>query len=243
MKKLFALGLAVAACGSAQAQILFDNGPVVSGTPPISVIRAGGTLFGAGAQGALTPIPNTVAEDFSVSGPGWIVQSLSFYGYQTGANSVFTFTGANWSIVSGDVNTGTVVASGANAAVTNGGLLGYRVTSTTLGDTARAIFQVNVDVPDFTLAPGNYFLRWNLTGSLASGPWQPPTSDGEVGNAFQATSTSAGSFIGLIDAGDGLGVSLPFTIQGSVVPEPGTYALMLAGGLAVLTIARRRRQG
>lgn len=238
MKKLLIASLVVAAAGGAQAQVLFSNGAAAAGTPPISVIRAGGSLLGAGAQAS---IPNLVGDNFSVTGPGWNVSSLSFFGYQSFAAGAFTFTGASWSIISGDVNSGTVVASGTGAPVTNGGLVGYRVTSTTLTNTDRAIFQVNVDIPDLTLAAGNYWLSWGLTGSLTSGPWQPPTADGVVGNAVQ--SLANGPFNPLVDGGDGLGVELPFMIMGSVVPEPGTYALMLAGGLAIVAAARRRRQG
>lgn len=234
MKHLISLAL-LAALGSAQAAELYSNGPAVQGTPPLSVIRVGGTLLGAGAQGA---VPNLVADDFTVAGAGWTVEGLSFFSYQTGAASVFTFSNVVWSVVSGDVSTGAVVASGTTAA-TNGGLQGYRVSSTTLADTNRAIFRVNLDVPDFNLAAGNYWLRWGLTGSLASGPWQPPTADGVFGNAQQSLSNAA--FAGVVDAGDGLGVEFPFVIQGSVVPEPGTWALMLAGGLAVAGLARRRR--
>jgi hypothetical protein len=233
-KSLLALGL-IGALGSVQAVELYSNGPVVSGTPPISVIRAGGTLLGAGAQAS---IPNLVADNFSVTGPGWTVDSLSFYGYQSFAGGAYTFTGASWSIVSGDVNSGTVVASGSGS-VTNGGLMGYRVTSTTLGNTDRAIYRVDLDVVDFDLGPGDYWLRWGLTGSLASGPWQPPTADGAFGDAAQ--SLAGGTFAALVDAGDGLGVELPFSIQGSIVPEPASVALMIAGGLAVVGVARRRK--
>jgi hypothetical protein len=237
-KTLLAVGL-LTAFGSAQSQLLYSNGPVASGgPPPISVIRTGGTLFGAGQQANL---PNLVGDDFTVTGPGWNVTSLSFFGYQSFVASAFTFTGASWAIVSGDVNAGTVVASGTGAAVTNGGLQGYRVTATTLTNTDRAIFQVNVDIPDVTLPAGNYWLRWGLTGTAASGPWQPPTSDGVVGNAVQSLANAP--FAAVVDAGDTLGVEFPFTIQGSVVPEPSTYALMLAGGLAVAGFARRRRAG
>ena len=234
-KHLIALGLLVA-FGSAQAIDLFNNGAAVAGTPAISVIRTGGTLLGAGAQGS---VPNSVADNFTVGGPGWNVQSLSFFSYQTGAASAYTFTGLNWSIVSGDVTAGAVVASGGGA-LTNGGLQGYRVSSTTLTDTNRAIFRLNVDVTDFNLAAGNYWLRWGITGSLASGPWQPPTANGAIGNGQQSLTGAA--FAGVVDAGDGLGVEFPFIIAGTVVPEPGTWALMMAGGLAVVGAARRRQQ-
>lgn len=236
MKKLLIAASLAAAFGSAQAVDLYSNGAAVSGTPPISVIRTGGTLFGAGAQVSAN---NFVADDFVVTGPGWNVQSLSFFSYQSFAGSAYTFSSVNWSVISGDVNSGTVVASGTGTAAANGGLQGYRVTSTTLTNTDRAIFRLNVDVADFNLAAGNYWVRWSMNGSLASGPWAPPTADGAFGNGQQ--SLAGGAFAGVVDAGDGLGVEFPFIIAGSVVPEPGTWALMIAGGLAVVGAARRRK--
>lgn len=237
MKRLLTLCVAAVAASGAQAVVLYDNGAAAAGSPPISVIRAGGTLFGAGDQANLG---NFVADNFTVTGPGWNVESLTLFGYQSFVASAFTFTSATWSIVSGDVNSGTVVASGTGSPVTNGGLVGYRVTSTTLTNTDRAIFAINVDIPDVTLAAGSYWLRWGLTGTSTSGPWQPPTADGAIGDAVRSLANAA--FNPVVDAGDGLGVEFPFLIQGSVVPEPSTYAMLLAGASAVLSITRRRRQ-
>lgn len=234
MKHLVACGL-VALLGSAQADTLFNNGPVVDGSG-LSVLSSPATTFGFGAQ---TGSANAVAEDFVVAGADWTVQSLTFYAYQTGS-AAFTFTNATWSVVSGDVNSGTVVASGTTA-VTSGGRVGYRVTSTTLTDTNRGIYAAIADVPDFSLGAGSYWLRWSLTGTLASGPWQPPTADAAIGNAAQ--SLTGAPYATLVEAGSGLNVTLPFTINGvtSAVPEPGTLALWLAGAVAVAGVSRRRR--
>lgn len=128
-------------------------------------------MFGAGMQ---TNGPNRVADDFTVAvAGGWNVTGFSFFGYQTFSNSAFTFTGLSWSIVAGDVNTGSIVASG-SVVPTNGGLVGYRTTASTLSNQDRAIFQIDADVPDFTLGVGSYWLQWSVAGSLAAGPFQPP---------------------------------------------------------------------
>ena len=231
------LALSVFAVGTASAQILWDNGPVV-GANNLSVIRQGGTTFGAGVQ---ANVPNLVADNFNVAGSAWNVSGFSFFSYQSFTNSLFTFTVVSWSIVSGDVDVGPTIASG-SLAPTNGGLRGYRVTATTLTNTDRAIFQLDLDVPDFLLGTGNYWLRWGITGTAASGPWQPPTSNGAIGNARQKLVNDP--FAQLIDAGDGLGMELPFLIRGTaatVVPEPSTWAMMLVGGVGLIGMARRRR--
>ncbi len=234
MKRLVLLSIA-AACGLANAAELYNNGPVV-GADGLSVIGAGGTTLGFGAQ---TSANNRVADDFMVSGGGWNVQSLDFFAYQTNAGA-FTFQQASWSVVSGAID-GAVVASGVTN-LTDGGKMGYRVGATTLTNTARAIYKAQADVTDFSLSDGHYWLLWSLTGSAVSGPWQPPTSDAREGNAMQSQAGAA--FVGLVDPGNTLTVELPFAINGmtAAVPEPSSYMLMLAGGLAMAGLVRRRRK-
>jgi hypothetical protein len=140
-----AAALSIAVPSVSQAAVLFDNGQVVAAG--LSVLTAPASTFGFGSQ---TASGNAVADNFTVGGSGWNVESLDFYSYQTAAVG-FTFQQATWSIVSGDVNTGTVVASGVTN-ITNGGLVGYRVTSTTLTDTSRAIYRLSTDIPDLVLA-------------------------------------------------------------------------------------------
>jgi hypothetical protein len=228
------------------AATLFDNGLVVPTPGGVSLLTAPASTFGFGTNNAAG---NAVADNFTVAGGSWNVESLDFYSYQTGAVG-FTFLQATWSIVSGDVNTGSVVASGVTN-VTNGGLIGYRAISTSPTDTNRAIYRLSTDIPDLVLATGNYFLRWSLTGSATSGPWTPPVlGTPGTGNALQLTSTTGGLYNPIAEVGTGLGVELPFTINGTradvppAVPEPATWLMMLAGfGLVGAGMRRGQANG
>jgi hypothetical protein len=237
LKHLIAFGvLAAAAAGSAQAAELFNNGTIINQAPNLSVLTAPPTTLGAGSNSGAT-----LADNFTVTGAGWNVQSLDFFGYQTGSTS-FTFTGVTWSILSGsNIATATTVASGTTA-VTSLGIFAYRVTDTTLTATNRPVYRMNADIPDITLAAGSYFVTWALAGTGASGPFVPPVpSTLGTGNALQAL--TGGAYTPLIDAGSGQTFDVPFVVNGTLVPvpEPTTYAMLLAGGLAVVGLARRRR--
>lgn len=233
MKQIVAAGL-VLVLGVAHADTLFNNGPVVDANG-LSILNSGveGTL-GAGSNASAT-----LADNFTVGAGGWNVQSLGFFGYQTGSVA-FTFTGVTWSILSGaSPNGGTVVASGTSG-VTNGGLVGYRVTSTTLTNTQRPLFLISADIPDVVLPEGNYFMTWALAGSGASGPFVPPVL-GSLGTGNALQSLSGAAYAGLTDSLTLQPFDVPFVINGvAAVPEPGTLALWLAGG-AVMAGALRRR--
>ena len=231
MKKLLVMGL-LAAAGASQAVTLYSNGPVVDGSG-LSILNSGvDSTLGAGSNATAT-----LADNFTVTGSPWAVGSLDFFGYQTGAVG-FTFTSVTWSLRAGaDVNTATVLASGTTA-VTNGGLVGYRVTPTTLTNTARAIYRINADIPDINLAAGSYFVTWALAGTSPSGPFVPPVL-GSVGTGNALQSVGA-AYVPLADGLSLSGFDVPFAIQ-SAVPEPTSLALLLAGGLTVGGMARRRQ--
>lgn len=240
MKKFLVAGLVAAAC-SANAIELYSNGPVVNGpgvNSGLSVLESPSITLGTGSNSG-----QRIADNFTVTGAGWNVKSLDFFGYQTQAGGgVFTFTSVTWSILSGtDPNAAAAVASGTTA-VTSGGLQGFRVTPTTLTNIDRGIYKMNADIPDLVLGAGQYFLVWSLAGSGASGPFVTPVV-GSVGtgNYFFQSITTPGPFMAGLTGGNSQPFDVPFAIQGAVVPEPTSLAMLLAGGLAVAGLARRRR--
>ena len=231
------LASALAASSLAQAAPLYSNGAIVDGAG-LSIVASTDNTYGFGASAASG---NSLADDFHVGGNGWQVQSLDFYAYQTGI-SAFQYTSVAWKVISGDVNTGTVMASGTTA-VTSGGQVGYRVLPTTLTNTQRPIFDIAADVPDFDLAAGDYWLTWSLSASNANAIFVPSLTALAADNGQQATTASAGQFFTLHDGGSNRTVDLPFQINGmalpGTVPEPGSLALVGLAGFALLACRRR----
>lgn len=245
MKKLAIVMSVATLAGAANAAVLYNQQNLINGTNSSGAASLWGLPQTTSAASISAGGNFAAADDFTVAGGGWIVNQLSFYSYQAqqnGVNHSFTFTSATWQIVSGGVN-GTVVASGSNVAVTNGGFLGYRAPNTLPDSTDQPIYRVNVAVNNLNLADGTYWVRWSLRGSLNSGPWQPynlpaPSTANGSGNAAWKTAT-ASTFSTWTNGGLN-GYDWPFTVEGTAVPEPGTM-IALAAGISALAARRRRK--
>jgi len=211
---------------------LWDNGGFET-QPGLSVLQGTDTIFGYGNQAALS---NSMGDDFTVSGGGWNISNMEFYNYQTGMTTgTSTFTAVNWTIYAGAIgNTSTVMGSGSGLAASVWSGV-YRVTSTTLTNTQRPIFRNTVNV-GLTLPDGQYWVAWNVAGTLASGPWAVPVTPAPSGANAQQQIGVAGTWT--VTANGGHADDMAFCVNGEVVPAPASLALMGLGGL----IAGRRRR-
>jgi len=227
---LFA-GLAACAASPALAQVLYDNGPLVThpgggaGGLNASALQTalGLATYGWGAQ--LTA-SNRMADDFTVPAGGWNIGTIEFYSYQTtaAAPSITAINVQIWNGKPGDATSTVVFGDPTTNRLSAGNPVilsnTYRVLDTGLLDTARRVQTVTADI-GATLAAGTYWLDWQYDGSVSfSGPWQPPvTILGQTGKpGANGLQSLAGAWAPLLDpATTGSPQDLPFIING-----PGT---------------------
>lgn len=233
----------VALCGLAaiaSADVLYSQAPHTPGA-------AGGnglsTFFGSLSVGG--PIyDRQVGDDFIVSDPaGWSVNRVSISAVQATVGDPNPVTGANIRFfnISGEV-VGSVVAT---ASVTN-------TTRTTGPGTffSRPEQILSFDINPVNLAAGSYFVQiqpivdanwfWltsspttPIAGSAAQyqrGPGSDPTLDVTWPSTWTPTGPANTTF--------GTPSDQAFTIHGTIIPAPGSIALLAFGGL----LATRRRR-
>ncbi len=231
-----------------QGGVLYDNGPLVNspGTGPggadeslLQDTSLGMTIYGFGHQIVNN---NSMADDFTIpAGEQWAINTITFFAYQTGSTTTSTITGMNVDIYDGDPSAGgTIIASSTT-------MLGsvwsgiYRGLESAPGNTQRPIMATEMDFGGLTLSEGTYWIEWQASGSLASGPWAPPiTINGQTttGNGLQ---NLAGTWGAAIDVGQ---QGLPFIISGtsgcssdipwlSVSPTSGTTPVLTSSDVNV----------
>jgi hypothetical protein len=238
------------------AQVLFSNGPIITGTgngaggANTSQLQGGDGSAGFNCNGAL---PARIADDFVVpAGQTWVVDQVTVFAYQTGSSTTSTFTGGSLEIRTAAPPGGAVVFGDdttnrlAGSAFTNI----YRLFSTDpLTGTARPIMANTLDTGGLTLGPGTYWINVGLTGSLASGPWCVPVTSTNVGaQAGNALQFFSGAWNPVVDGSTGQQKAQAFLVEGTfVVPAPAPVnnplALILLGlalfGVGAFAVSRR----
>lgn len=208
------LGLPVVA----HADVIRDQSQIVThpagGAAGADESRLQTTTFGMGTIGfgAQQTVGNVIADDFTVNAP-FEIQKVTVYSYQTGSTTTSTFTGFFLQIFNGPPNNGGTVVCGDlvtnridTTATTWSGA--YRVTETAIGNTQRPIMRVVSTPMSCSLTAGTYWLAYQLTGSLASGPWVVPVTilgvNGAPGaNALQFVPGAPGAWNAMVDGGTG----------------------------------------
>ncbi|MGI8821551.1 MAG: PEP-CTERM sorting domain-containing protein [Chthoniobacterales bacterium] len=240
---------------SASAVTLYDNSNIRTGTgngfmgADTSAIATGATIFGFSENGTGTP-QVLLADRFTLASTS-MISSISFDAYST-SNYPFPpvspFTSASLSIYSGVPGSGGVVLFTSNTLSMTAWTGIYRVTQTTLTNAQRPVMTLSMAFPNVSLAAGTYYAAWTVTGVAAPGNpgsiFNPPVMNPDgtlpVGTALQSIDGGT-TWLALTDTGSGTRVSLPLTVNGTVVPEPSTIGLMFlcGGGLALFKIRKR----
>lgn len=200
------------ASNQADANVLYDNGTIVNspGTGPggtdESVIPAGGSTYGFGMnQGA----GYTVTDDFVLAG-NTTINTIEVLGYQTGSTIASTFTGVYARIYNGDPSAGGTVVWGdlTTNLLTNGIFSNiYRVNAPGEG-TDRPVMTLSCNNLNIALPAGTYWIEYQTTGSLASGPWVP-----NVVTSINAPAKQWNGAAWTVLANPG-SVGLPFVLKG-----------------------------
>ncbi len=121
-----------------------------------------------------------LADDFTATAPGWTINTVTLFGYQTGSTTTSTFDVVRLQIWgNGAPNAGGTVIYGdtttnrfGSTAFTNI----YRDTETTVANNQRPIMATTSAAIALTFGAGTYWIDYQLGGTLASGPFSPPTT-------------------------------------------------------------------
>ncbi|HPG61912.1 MAG TPA: hypothetical protein PK586_07880 [Casimicrobium sp.] len=211
----------------------------------LAMTGLGGSVF-SGASGF------RLAQQFTVPAGGWLIDKFTVYAYQTGSTTTSTFTAMNFRVWNGAPNVvGSTVVFGDTTtnrmtATMFSGI--YRVTQTSGGTTQRPIMAIEAAGANLTLPAGTYWMDFQLSGSLASGPFAPPlTTNGTriTGDALQF-SVASSTWGAYVDGGvNGGAQGFPLTVTGPnvgiTVTQSGGTTNVTEGGatddLSVVLIA------
>ena len=222
--------------GLAKAQT-YVNGPLSTGATSSngvaaptgftwSEVQLGNTNAGFGAN---ITAGLTVADNFVVpAGPSWAVSTAKFYAYSTGfAGSTSPFVDVRVQIFSTDPSVGSPTPVFGNlttnrfASSTSAGM--YRIFNATTG-TTRRIWEITANIGT-TLAPGTYWIEWQLGNGGISNFSPSVTVVGQVtqpGNNGKQHDLNSNTWTNLLDGANAQ--DMPFKLDYTTGACAGTPA-------------------
>jgi hypothetical protein len=223
--------------------VLYDNGPFVTHTGT----GVGGAdeswlqsslLMSAYGFNHTADASQWVAEDFTVpTGRTWGIGSVTLFAYQTGAATApSTMTAVHiqiWDDVPGTPSATLVYGDEVTNRLTSSEWTScYRVPDTASGGNSQRPIMANTCelAPPAELGAGTYWIAWQSSGSLTSGPWVPPiTIMGQTttGNALQSTNGGV-SYAPVVDFGTSTPQGLPFVLETDTPVERTTWGAVKA---------------
>lgn len=234
-----ALSLSAAFAAAQSTVLVYDNGPVET-APGIS--RLQNLSLGLSAPGFAAMRTPTAAyacvDDFAVTN-AIRIDEIELLCYQNNSGTASTITGVFVELFDLDPATGAQRMAGSPTSQDNlltpaavnawSGL--YRDLETAPGATNRPLMRVRVPLRrPLPLAPGVYWLKVQLTGSLSSGPWLPPiTVSGQrtTGDAMQQDTLTGAWIANPIQSGASP-QGLPFRLYGEG-QKPGSITQIASG--------------
>ncbi len=208
---------------------IFDNGPLVTypaggcAGGDASRVQSSSLLMSTLGFTASTAGAFRIADDFTVTAPGWTVNSITFFAYQTNSTTTTTFNDARVQIWDGPPNAGGTLIFGdttTNRFQSSAFSNIYRDTETTVASCARPVMATTATIGT-TLPPGTYWVDFQLGGTLASGPFVPPTT--VIGSTSpcspcNALQWSGSAWAALNDTGTGTQQDVRFVVDYAAVP-------------------------
>ncbi|MGA1630626.1 MAG: GC-type dockerin domain-anchored protein [Phycisphaerales bacterium] len=206
--------------------VLWDNGPIVTypgagaGGADVSSISPGMGLYG----GNFNQPSFRRADNFTVGEGGWRITSFEAFGYQTGSTTTSTITGLFIQIWRGTPGGNGIVVWGnidENLLSSTSWSNIYRTSAADQQATNRPVMSIVGENLDILLGPGEYWVEWAATGSLASGPWVPPVSspDAFIPGDSMLYTVASGAWTVALDTTSNAGYELPFMMFGELAPD------------------------
>jgi|SRR5690554_6534352 len=153
--------------------LLFESGPFIThpGTPNHSRLQSGLGMITFGNNINLD-LGYSIADDMILT-EDVVIESIDFFGYQTGSTTTSTCSAVYVRIWDGAPNAGGTVIWGdltTNRLMSTAWYDTYRNTETDPSNTQRPIMVVTADLGNLALSAGTYWVEWAALGTLSSGP-------------------------------------------------------------------------